>query len=104
MQAFTAKGLSEEWVITHNGNILDKIISKTGNLRVIRKHITTTYLQAGMALPAFHAEKKKALAKGMEIINFDSTTPQITPVRNGMSAVVRPKMVKLFGRYVPLES
>jgi len=102
MQAFTAKGLSEEWVITHNGNILDKIVSKTSNLAVTRKHTTITYMQGGKALPAFQVEKKKALAKGLEISNFDSsvTRPKIVEVK----AVVRPKKVKIFGQRYALES
>jgi len=100
MQAFTAKGTKEEWVITHNRNILDKIVSKTLKRAVIRKHTTITYMQGGKALPAFHAEKKKALAKGLEISNFDATVskPKIVEVE----AVVRPKRVKIFGQYVPV--
>ena len=102
MQAFTAKGLKEQWVITHNGNILDKIVSKTTEHAVIRKHTTTTYLQGGKALPAFHAEKKKAAAKGLEISNFDRTVGK--PKIYGVKAVVHPKRVKIFNRYVRLES
>jgi len=102
MQAFTAKGLREQWVITQNGHMLDKIIYKTTDLAVTRKHITTTYMQGGKALPAFHAEKKKAVAKGLEISNFDSsvTRPKIVEIK----AVVRPKKVKMFGTYLSLES
>ena len=102
MQAFTAKGLKEKWVITHNGNILDKIMYKTTELAVTRKHTTTTYMHGGKALPAFHAEKKKALAKGLLISNFDRTVGE--PKRMEVKAVVRPKMVKVFGQYIPLES
>jgi len=101
MEAFTAKGISEEWVITRNDHTLDKIVSKTTERMIIRKHTTITYLRGGMALPAFYAEKKKALAKGLEISNFDSsvTQPKIYEVK----AVVHPKRVKILNRYVSLD-
>lgn len=101
MQAFTAKGTKEKWVVTHNGNILDKIVSKAIKRAVIRKHTTITYLVGGAALLAFRAEKKKALAKGLEISNYDRTVekPKIVEVKT----MVRPKGVKLLGRYVPVE-
>lgn len=101
MQAFTAKGIHEQWVVTRNDHTLDKLVTKTTTQAVIRKHTTITYLQGGKALPAFHAERKKALAKGLEISNFDSTVEK-PKVRMGMSAVIRPKRVKILGRYVPV--
>jgi len=102
MEAFTAKNNNEEWVITRNAHILDKILTKTTKQAVIRKHITITYLRGGMALPAFHAEKKKAVAKGLEISNFDSTVKK--PEHLWEKAVVRPKRIKLFGQRYALES
>ena len=101
MQAFTAKGIHEKCVIAHNAHILDKIIYKTTTQAVIRKHTTIAYLQGGKALPAFHAEKKKAWAKGMEISNFDSTVKK--PKIDEKVAVVHPKMVKILNQYVPVE-
>ena len=102
MQAFRAKGLDVEWVVTWNGYILDKIITQRSKYHLIRKHTTITYLQDGKGLPAFHTEKKKALAKGLLISNFDSTVakPKIVEVK----AVVRPKKVKIFGQRYALES
>lgn len=102
MEAFTAKNKSEEWIITRNAHILDKIVTKTTKQAVIRKHTTITYLRGGMALPAYHVEKKKALAKGLEISNFDSSVrkPKIVEVK----AVVRPKRVKILNGYVTAES
>lgn len=99
MQAFTAKGLNEEWVITRNAYILDKLVSKTTKQAVIRKHISIIYLNGGRALPAFHAEKRKALAKGLKITNFDSTVKK--PKANLDRAVV--KEAKILGRRLPLE-
>ena len=101
MQAFTAKGLHEKWVITYNGYMLDKIITKTTEQAVIRKHTTTIYMQGGKALPAFQVEKKKALAKGLLISNFDSTVKK--PKICEKKAVVHPKMVKILGYDVPLD-
>lgn len=110
MQAFTAKGTNEQWDVAYNGYVLDKIITKRSAYHLIRKHTTITYLQDGKALGAFHAEKKKALAKGLLISNFDSTVrkPRIV----GVKAVVREKIVdlprqikmtKVLGRDVPVE-
>ena len=50
MQAFTAKGLDVEWVVTCNGYILDKIVTKRSEYHLVRKHTTITYLQDGKAL------------------------------------------------------
>lgn len=99
MQAFTAKGNKEEWMVTRNAHILDKTVTKTTERRIIRKHITTTYLDAGKALPAFYAEKRKAQNKGLQITNFDSTVKK--PEMQLVKAVV--KKAKVFGRYVPVE-
>lgn len=102
MQGFRAKGRDEEWVVCWTGYILDKIVTKRNEYHLVRKHTTITYLQDGKALPAFHTEKKKALAKGLLISNFDSTVRK--PKVVGVKAVVRPKRVKLFGQYVSVES
>lgn len=101
MQAFTAKGLDEKWDVVYNGYILDKIITKRSKYHLVRKHTTITYLQDGKALPAFHAEKKKALAKGLLISNFDSTVKK--PRIVGVKAVVRPRRVKILNGYVTAE-
>lgn len=110
MQAFTAKGTDEQWDVVYNGYILDKIITKRSEYHLIRKHTTITYLRDGKALGAFHAEKKKALKKfGKENMgNYDSTVKK--PRIVGVKAVVRPKkniekpkMMKVFGRWVPVE-
>ena len=114
MQAFTAKARGEEWVITQNGYTLDIIKTKSTEYAVTRKHTTTTYMQGGKALGAFRREKEKALARGMEISNYDRTVSR--PVSKEkvhislpkkiveVKAVVRPKRVKLFGQRYALES
>ena len=101
MQAFTAKGLNEEWVVTQAGFILDIIKIKTSEYAVTRKHTTTSYMQGGKALGAYHKEKEKALAKGLMISNFDSTVKK--PKIVGVKAVVRPKKRKILNGYVTAE-
>jgi adenine specific DNA methylase Mod len=102
MQAFTAKGTNESWHVERNGQMVYKVVNKTTKELIILSRIMKTYRNGGKALPAFHAEKKKALAKGLEISNFDSTVskPKIVDVK----AVVRPKKVKIFGPRYALES
>jgi hypothetical protein len=103
MKAFIAKGLNEKWVITRNAHVLDKLVTKTTKQAVIRKHITTTYLTGGKALPAFRAEKKKALARGLEISNFDSTVKR-PEEKEYKVKITHPQKAKVFGQYVQLES
>ena len=100
MQAFTAKGLNEEWVVTCNGYILDKIVTKRNEYHLVRKHTTITYLQDGKALPAYYVEKKKALAKGLLISNFDST---VKKPKVSVWKVANRKRVKILNGYVTAE-
>ena len=101
MQGFRAKGRDEEWVVVYNGYILDKIVSKRNEYHLVRKHTTVTYLKDGKALPAYHREKEKALARGLEISNFDSTVRK--PKVYEKVAKVYPKRVKILNGYVTAE-
>ena len=102
MQAFTAKARGEEWVITMNGYTLDTIKTKSTDYAVTRIHTTTTYMQGGKALGAYHREKEKALVKGLLISNYDSTVKK--PKECVVDLPGQLGMVKVLGQYVPVES
>ena len=90
MQAFIATHPSgkEEWFVKRNGHRLFK---------------TVIYSIDGKALPAYHAEKKKAKQKGFSITNIDSTTsqPKFPHVKAGIKT--QRKTVNVSGRAVPLK-
>ena len=104
MEGFTATHPSgkEEWVVSRHGARLRKATSKLTSIGLVYSNIITTYFDPVKSLGALHAEKRKAVAKGFHIINFDATTdaepPKVKPINKR-----RVRIVKVLGRHVPVE-
>ena len=104
MEGFTATHPSgkEEWVVSRHGARLRKATNNVTSIGLVYSNIITTYFEPAKALGAYHAEKRKATAKGFHITNFDAVTEAQRP--KVKSIIKRPaRTVKVLGRRVPLE-
>ena len=94
----------EEWIISRHGRRFRKAETKETSAAVVYRNTIKTYFDVIKALGAFHAEKRKAKAKGMAITDFDSTTRTEAP-RPKIKALIarRARFVRVLGQKVPLE-
>ncbi len=104
MEGFIAKHPSdnEEWLVSRHGRRFRKAASKLTSIASVYRNTITTYADPAKSLAAYHAEKRKAIAKGFHITNFDSTAQ---PKHPKVKALVRrrARTVKIPGHDIPVE-